>query len=201
MEAKSAVKDRKDKKQIPKDKKERIITAGIKEFAEKGYALASTNRICQNAGISKGLLFHYFETKKQFYSYLGKYLLENITCLLNDIKNLKGTNFNNFVLNLFKIANDFWLNNLELNLFYERVKSDKIIDPLAEVNNQLKTTICSKLKVFPEIRKDIDIDLVYNILIGDITFWLKNNEILDKTLQNKETNEKIKILFEGIANK
>jgi AcrR family transcriptional regulator len=201
MEAKTVVKDKKDKKQIPKDKKERIITAGIKEFAENGYALASTNRICQNAGISKGLLFHYFETKKQFYSYLGNYLSENIINLLNDIKDLKGTNFNNFISNLFKIANNFWINNLELNLFYERVKSDKIIDPLLNVNKELKTFFCLKLKSFPEIRKDINIELVYNILIGDITFWLKNQKILSISDQNKEINEKIKILFEGIANK
>lgn len=199
MESKTAMKDKKDKREIPRDKKERIINAGIKEFAENGYALASTNRICQNAGISKGLLFHYFETKMQFYIYLGKFLSENIINLLNDIKKVKGSNFNDFILNLFKIAYDFWENNLELNQFYERVKSDRIIDPLIEINDELKNSICSKLKEFPDIRKDIDIELVYNILIGDITFWLKNAETLNKNLQNKETSKKIKILFEGIA--
>lgn len=55
---------------VDPEKRERILAAARKEFAAKGYEGASTNEIVKEAGISKGLLFHYFESKKDLYLYL-----------------------------------------------------------------------------------------------------------------------------------
>lgn len=52
------------------EKQDRILNAALKEFAQKGYENASTNEIVKSAGISKGLLFHYFNNKKDLYLYL-----------------------------------------------------------------------------------------------------------------------------------
>ncbi|MGI5893406.1 MAG: TetR/AcrR family transcriptional regulator [Candidatus Merdivicinus sp.] len=49
------------------DSRQKIMDAAITEFATKGYAAASTNRICQQAAISKGLLFHYYKNKQTLY--------------------------------------------------------------------------------------------------------------------------------------
>ncbi|MCX6086069.1 MAG: TetR family transcriptional regulator, partial [Caldiserica bacterium] len=35
-----------------------LVNAAVREFATAGYRAASTNRIVQVAGVSKGLLFH-----------------------------------------------------------------------------------------------------------------------------------------------
>lgn len=51
---------------MDEEKRQRIIEAGIEEFG-KGYALASTNEIVRKAGVSKGLLFHYFGSKKSLF--------------------------------------------------------------------------------------------------------------------------------------
>lgn len=61
---------------LEKEKQDRIINAATKEFARKGYDKASTNEIVKEAGISKGLLFHYFKNKKQLYLFLKDHLLE-----------------------------------------------------------------------------------------------------------------------------
>ena len=58
---------------LEKEKQDRIINAAIKEFAQKGYDNASTNEIVKEAGISKGLLFHYFKNKKQLFFFLFDY--------------------------------------------------------------------------------------------------------------------------------
>lgn len=55
---------------LDEEKKKRIINACLEEFAENGYDKASTNTIVSKAGISKGLLFHYFGNKKNLYLYL-----------------------------------------------------------------------------------------------------------------------------------
>lgn len=51
---------------IDEHKRQRVIRASIEEFA-KGYEVASTNEIVRKAGISKGLLFHYFGSKENLY--------------------------------------------------------------------------------------------------------------------------------------
>lgn len=48
-------------------KKEELLRACLAEFAEHGYEKGNTNRICDAAGVSKGLLFHYFGSKRDLY--------------------------------------------------------------------------------------------------------------------------------------
>ncbi len=57
---------------IEQDKKDRIISACLKEFA-KGYEKASTNAIVRKAKIPKGTLFYFFGNKKQLYLYILDY--------------------------------------------------------------------------------------------------------------------------------
>lgn len=52
------------------ERQRRIIDCCMEEFAANGYAQASTNRMVQAAGISKGLLFHYFGSKQDLYLHL-----------------------------------------------------------------------------------------------------------------------------------
>ena len=42
-----------------------IINAALKEFAQRGYEEASTNRIAKAAGMSKALMFHYVKSKEE----------------------------------------------------------------------------------------------------------------------------------------
>ncbi|MBE6057106.1 TetR/AcrR family transcriptional regulator [Clostridium sp.] len=60
-------------KNIPEDKKEAILKAALEEFATRGYEKASTNKIVEKAGVSKGLLFHYFGNKKGLFIYVYNY--------------------------------------------------------------------------------------------------------------------------------
>jgi TetR/AcrR family transcriptional regulator len=41
-----------------------ILDSALIEFSEKGFSKASTNSIVNRAGVSKGLLFHYFDNKE-----------------------------------------------------------------------------------------------------------------------------------------
>lgn len=64
---------------LPKDKRKLIIDVCMEEFAQNGYEKASTNKIVKNAGISKGILFHYFGNKKNLYLYILDYAIEVFT--------------------------------------------------------------------------------------------------------------------------
>ena len=45
--------------------REKITKAALELFSERGYAATSTRRIAKHAGISEGLIFHYFPNKKE----------------------------------------------------------------------------------------------------------------------------------------
>lgn len=59
-------------------RKDRILEAALIEFADKGYKKASTNTIVREAGVSKGLLFHYYKSKKDLYILLYSFASKKI---------------------------------------------------------------------------------------------------------------------------
>lgn len=58
---------------LSREKQDRMINGAIKVFAMHGYSKASTDIIIREAGISKGLLFHYFGSKKNLYKFVVEY--------------------------------------------------------------------------------------------------------------------------------
>lgn len=60
------------------DKKVRLVNAAMKEFGENRFDKASTNVIVKEAGISKGLLYHYFSTKEDLYEYIFDYAMKTV---------------------------------------------------------------------------------------------------------------------------
>ena len=58
------------------DKQNTILNSAMAEFAQYDYKKASTDAIILRAGISKGLLFHYFGSKKSLYLYLFQYAMQ-----------------------------------------------------------------------------------------------------------------------------
>lgn len=68
-------------------KQDLILHAALHEFALKGYKKASTNTIVKSAGVSKGLLFHYFTSKKELFITIHKYILDIFDQELHDCVN------------------------------------------------------------------------------------------------------------------
>ena len=56
-----------------------MINAALKVFSQYGYYHASTDEIVKTAGISKGLLFHYFGSKIGVYAFLYDYATRFVT--------------------------------------------------------------------------------------------------------------------------
>ncbi|WP_051545372.1 TetR/AcrR family transcriptional regulator [Butyrivibrio sp. MC2021] len=65
--------------ELKKEKQDRMINAALYVFGQYGYYHASTDEIVKHAGISKGLLFHYFSSKIGLYSFLYDYATRFVT--------------------------------------------------------------------------------------------------------------------------
>ncbi|QQK80080.1 TetR/AcrR family transcriptional regulator [Salicibibacter cibi] len=88
-------------KNLEETKQKRILSAAMKEFADKGYEQASTNQIIKDAGIGKGTLFHYFNNKKDLYEYLVDYA---ITIMHDEYFSLIDTSESDFIERMKQIA-------------------------------------------------------------------------------------------------
>jgi len=73
------------------DKKVRLINAAMKEFGENRFDKASTNAIVKEAGISKGLLYHYFSTKDDLYAYIFDYAVKAVALPIAEQVGLEDT--------------------------------------------------------------------------------------------------------------
>jgi len=69
------------------EKQERIINAAMTEFLH-GFKKASTDNVVREAGISKGLLFHYFGTKERLYNFLIDYAIDTVKAEYLDLVNI-----------------------------------------------------------------------------------------------------------------
>lgn len=58
------------------ERRDAIFNAALREFASKGFDNASTNVIAKEAAISKPLMFHYVNNKKDFFLFLYDYCLD-----------------------------------------------------------------------------------------------------------------------------
>lgn len=82
--------------ELKKEKQDRIINAALKVFALNGYSHGSTDDMVAEAGISKGLLFHYFTNKLGLYTFLYDYSVRFMTLELSNCTEKGETDF--FVL-------------------------------------------------------------------------------------------------------
>ena len=66
------------------DAKERILTAAIKLFSEKGYDASRVNEIANAANVNKALIYYYFKNKEDILDQLVYSLLENAASIVMD---------------------------------------------------------------------------------------------------------------------
>ena len=79
--------------ELKKEKQDRMINAALKVFAINGYKHASTDDVVKEAGISKGLLFHYFDNKLGAYQFAYDYSVRYMSLELSTFVPVKERDF------------------------------------------------------------------------------------------------------------
>ena len=87
-----------------------IISACIEEFAEYGYEKANTNRICERAGVSKGLIFHYFGSKRKLYLEATEKCVNDLTARFDGFS-ADGMDYSQSLLAYIRLKADFFSEN------------------------------------------------------------------------------------------
>jgi len=154
---------------LENSKQERIINAALKEFARSGYEKASTNEIIKEAGISKGSLFNYFNSKEELYLFLFDYVVKIIDIVYDQV-NWKENDFFERIKQLgfakFKIYGKF----PQAFDFLNAAAHEDAAEVKAKINKIEKAVLDKGLdKVYQNIdwtkfREDIELKKMINII-------------------------------------
>ena len=139
--------------------KERILNVAIEEFAQNGYKAASTNVICKKANISKGLLYHYYNSKEKIYITVVRHVIDsfkrNISINIKD-SNKKGIDY---VEEYFDIKFKFFRENP----LYSKIIVNLVIDNSIEKTRELSSEYQNyNNNLIYDVIKNIDINLKFN---------------------------------------
>jgi TetR/AcrR family transcriptional regulator len=200
---------------LPEEKKKRIIDAALEEFAANGYDKASTNSIVKKAEISKGILFHYFGSKKNLFLYIFDYAI-------NYLMNKYYAEMDDWPSDPFERL--IWISSLKVKIYYDaplmyKLAFNAIMNMPKELERDLHT-IYNRFysKLMPEIFRGTDtskfkegidaqkaIELIMLCIDGLSNKYLRiyKDKPVDEIFNNvepimEEFNEYIEILKYGI---
>jgi len=200
---------------LAEEKKKRIIDACIEEFASNGYEKASTNSIIKNAGISKGALFHYFESKKKVFlytlDYTIDYILNKYYLMLED----KPSDLFERMMWVSLLKMKMWhdeplMFNLVFNAFVnlpDELK-EELGDRYAQLNNEhiprfFEGIDTSKIRKGVDINKAIEVIMLFLDGLSNKYLRIYKNRSADEILNNMdnlidEIKEYFEVLKDGI---
>ncbi|HYE81999.1 MAG TPA: TetR/AcrR family transcriptional regulator [Clostridia bacterium] len=152
---------------LPESKKEHIIQVCIEEFAKNGYKNTSTNTIVKRLGISKGVLFLYFKSKKNLFIYIVDYLTE---CLTNDFFKRYSDSKQIEFIDIFDQMGDFYNVLLQDNPYVIVFILEAVLNTPSELREEILSKhdlaherLLEKMKM-NNLRKDIDTQLVLDLM-------------------------------------
>lgn len=189
--------------------KERILNVAIEEFAQNGYKAASTNMICKKANISKGLLYHYYNSKENIYLSVVRHVIDtfkrNIAINIKD-SNKKGIDY---VEEYFGIKFKFFRENplyskIIVNLVIDNSveKARELCSEYQSYNNDLIYDVIKNIDINPKFNKEKAFELI--VIIGEHLEekHMKRINDMDKDSAveefRKDHKEMLEMVFQGI---
>ena len=88
---------------LKKEKQDRMINGAMKVFALNGFLRASTDEMVKEAGVSKGLWFHYFDNKIGLYTFVTDYAIKYLNMELGAGLSADNTDFFDTTLDIEKV--------------------------------------------------------------------------------------------------
>ncbi len=169
---------------LPVDKREWIIEIAAKEFASEGYEAASLNRILEQAGISKGSAYYYFDDKADvFMTVVQRYLAEMATTI--DALSLDQLNAENFWSLMAEQYRQQWAYAYERPWLLGAVKAATKLSRKAQENRALSavfnevmgwmTALFKRGQAVGAVRTDLPDDLLFALIpaVDDVSDkWL-----------------------------
>lgn len=190
--------------------RQKIIDSALQEFSKKGYGASSVNTICSDGGVSKGIVYHYFDTKDDIYLTCVEMCFRTLTDYIKDNLSLEGKNTTEQLEAYF---------NIRLSFFcawpiYQRLFCNAVMMPplhlkeairarraeFDELNITILNHMISPLKLRPGISKDEVIETFrqYQDYIN-AKFQVNDAENIDINMRERSCQRALDILLYGVV--
>ncbi len=116
---------------IRSERREAILEAALHVFAEDGYHSASISKVSKAAGISKGLMYNYFESKEELLKILIGSLLDEENA--RAVKVLQKPMNDDTLIELIKLTSEIMKKNpLQWKLYFNMINQPQVIEIVKE---------------------------------------------------------------------
>jgi TetR/AcrR family transcriptional regulator len=191
--------------------RQRILNAAMQEFAGNDFQQASLNRICAASGLSKGIIYHYFQDKEDLCLACVRQAAEQMLSLLQENYHPRGNSIEEDLQNYFETRLQLLrAHPVETGVFKNvmmepdpqlREKIREIRQPFDDYNLGLLKTILAGAKLDPVLKKEEAIE-DFRTYIDDFSmrFQVDPGQSADEILQAHEKRclRQIHILLYGI---
>ncbi len=175
--------------EIKKNKREQIINAALKVFAEKTFKGASVSMITKKAGVSKGLLYSYFKSKDDL---LKQIIFEGIDEFIEVFASNKGEvltedEFDYFINKTFSLLEEdihFW--KLYFSIILQPAVMELVQDKLMEFILPFLETLVKYYE-----KKGVKNPMAHARLLGAVMDGVSMNYIVDPVTFPVEDIKKI----------
>ena len=151
---------------ISDKKREKIFQVAITEFAANGYSGTNINTIANNADISIGSMYNYFESKEDLFLSIVDYGYGILEKALDEVITEDGTIFE-IIERLFRITSAYTKSHKEMNQIYLDLStqglsslSKRLSCKMETITNELYSKILKNAKEKKEIRADVNEKLI-----------------------------------------
>lgn len=144
--------------------KRKILDSALTEFSKQGYGASSINTICAGQDISKGIVYHYFETKDALYLACIEECFQRLTEYIQENISYKELSIERQLENYFTLRTHFF----QTYPVYQRIFCEAVISPPAHLKSEiakckqdfdsLNTQILKQLLAPVSLRPDISMD-------------------------------------------
>ncbi|TGK22427.1 TetR/AcrR family transcriptional regulator [Leptospira fluminis] len=135
---------------IPEEKRNRILSVAITEFANRGFNNANTNVIAQKAGISVGSLFKYFDTKEDFFLTAVGHGINQLEKTLETVLTEQNDLFGK-IESILRIIQTHSRENQDIIRLYNEMTSEGNSDLIRKLSSELETI---SAKVYTSLLKN-----------------------------------------------
>ena len=193
---------------VDKEKKIKIINSAMEEFSKNTYEKASTNRIVEKAGISKGSLFNYFKSKKKLYEYLKVLSIVEIADAIVDGVNWEEPDLFKRIKEITLIKLEFFRKYPYIIGFTKRIHGDKSIEELKRIYEEYVPNIYERVYSenidFTKFREDVGMKEVMDIFTWTFEKLGENylnkvrvGEKIDADEMSEEIDKYVEVLRKG----
>lgn len=112
----------------------RIIDSALTEFAEKGYGASSINSVCAVPGISKGIIYHYFDSKDALFLVCVEECFDLLTEYIRANMHPERSSIEEQLKNYFSVRLAFFREHP----LYQRIFCEAVIMPPTHLKDEIR---------------------------------------------------------------